>query len=121
LGSAIILVLTKLIAGSGLILNGKEHGDWRMFVLGIAVMVFMLPLALAIYYKAYKMLTASVDGDVLVEEKDEEAEAEAFEAAADRAETENKAKKEETVEEEVVEPEVIPPVKNDDEDEISGV
>lgn len=118
LGSAIILVLTKIIAGCCLIFHGMEKGEGGMVVIGIVVMVFMLPLVLSVYYKAYKMLKASVDGENL-KAKNEEAD---LAMVAEKAESENKVKKEETVEEAVVEPEVIPPANDDDdEDDVLGV
>jgi len=73
LGSFLILVLVKIIAGSFLLwhaISAKKYND--MFVPAIAMMVFMMPLAMCIYYKGYKMLAASVADEDTAESEAEE-------------------------------------------------
>ncbi len=124
LGSFIILVLVKMIAGSFLLWNViSNKGHNYIFVPALAMMVFMMPLAMCIYYKAYKMLSASVEDDLEVET--EESAAHAFKnigddeyfAKEDVKNLEDSEKEAEKKAKDIIEPEVLDP----ENDEILGV
>ncbi len=126
LGSFIILVLVKMIAGSFLLWNViSNKGHNYMFVPALAMMVFMMPLAMCIYYKAYKMLSASVADEDDLEADAEESAADAsknigddeYFAKEDVKNLEDSEKEAEKKAKDIIEPEVLDP----ENDEILGV
>jgi len=126
LGSFLILILVKMIASSFFLwhaISDKQHNN--MIVPAVAIMVFMMPLAMCIYYKGYKMLSASVADEDTAEAEAEEFVAEAAKNIEEEAEyfAKEDVKNLEDSEKEagkkavdIIEPEVLDPA-----DEILGV
>lgn len=122
LGSFLILLLTKMISGSFMLSKGFMFGRGGFLIIGMAIVVFMMPLGLCIYYKAYKMLSTEVNIEaekkVEVTKNTSEAKTDTVEEKkAEKVEEENEAsdgiKKEKPVEPEVLPPENIDTVDDD--------
>jgi hypothetical protein len=120
-GSFLLLVLIKIISGAGVLSHSLVNHNARMLLPIIAVMVFMMPLAMCIYYKGYKSLAQNVLNEAPEPEpekpQDDSAEKEAEYFAKEDVQKLDEAEKEaEKKAVEVIEPEVLDP-----EEDVFGV